>query len=73
MEHVAIESIPFVEGVQLRLSFHIRITLKRVDGSFLQSTVTEWDVNEFLRKEFAEPIYNMSLTTRFFPESLCKV
>lgn len=58
--------LPFVNNTLLRPVSHIHIELKEIHGIQLKHYITEWDINEFLKTEFEEPFYNVTIKYEYY-------
>ena len=58
--------LPFTNNTNLELAYHVHVELKEIHGIQLKSFITEWDIGEFLKKEFSESIYNLTIQYEYY-------
>lgn len=61
-----LDSVPFINNITLRPASHIHIELREIHGIQLNTTISEWDICEFLKSEFQEPFYDLKIQYTYF-------
>jgi hypothetical protein len=58
-------AISIVKGVHARPITQVRVIMKELHGMSLSPSVTQWDIREFLKKEFGDSIIDLNVETKW--------
>ena len=53
--------ISIVNGVHARPITQVRVVMKEMHGRSLASVVTQWDIREFLKRDFGNSIIDLTV------------
>ena len=54
-------AISIMKGVRARPITQVQVILKELHGISLLSSITQWDIREFLKKEFGDSIFDLNV------------
>lgn len=54
-------AISIMKGVRARPITQVQVILKELHGISLVSSITQWDIREFLKKEFGDSIFDLNV------------